>query len=211
MEQRKTQDASQQVLLQMQVPGCFLLSLSHTAAAAPNNAAPLVLGMVPGAFPTVIGNRTCYDLGGVGETHTYLVQATGMGPSGVRACIEEGIRALAPCALILVGMAFGLQLERQQIGDLLLSRQVQDSDPQRWGIGADQKVMLHSRGNRVAASEWLLDRFTAGEHQWRGMVQAQGYCSQARSWSIIQKRVIGCATWPRRSLAARWKRRPFAT
>ncbi|HZO72790.1 MAG TPA: hypothetical protein VFB60_11360 [Ktedonobacteraceae bacterium] len=154
-------------------------------AAATKNAAPLllvsvtdvevraVLGMVPGALPAVIGNRTYYDLGMVGDTRTYLVQATGMGPSGVRSCIEDGIRVLAPCALILVGIAFGLQPERQQIGDLLLSRQVQDYDPQRWGIGPGQEVVIHSRGNRVAASEWLLDRFTAGKHQWSGTAQVQ--------------------------------------
>ncbi len=159
--------------------------LRKAATAAPNNAVPLllisvtdvearaVLGMVPGALPIVIGNRTYYNLGMVGETRTYLVQATGMGPSSVRPCIEDGIRALAPCALILVGIAFGLQPERQQIGDLLLSRQVQDDDPQRWGVGADQEVVIHSRGNRVAASEWLLDRFTAGKHCWSGSAQVQ--------------------------------------
>ncbi len=132
-----------------------------------------VLNMVPDALPTVIGNRTYYDLGIIGETRTYLVQATGMGPAGVRSCIEDGIRALAPCALILVGIAFGLQPERQQIGDILLSRQVQDYDPQRWGIGPGQEVVIYGRGNRVMATEWLLDRFTAGKHQWRGMAQVQ--------------------------------------
>lgn len=132
-----------------------------------------VLAMAPAALPTVIGNRTYYDLGRIGETRTYLVQATGMGPSGVRTCIEDGICALTPCALILVGIAFGLQPERQQIGDILLSRQVQDYDPQRWGIGAEQEVVIYGRGNRVAATEWLLDRFTAGKHCWRGTAQIQ--------------------------------------
>lgn len=160
-------------------------ALPQRATGAPNNAAPLllvsvtdvevraVLGIVPGARPVVIGNRTYYDLGMVGETRTYLVQATGMGSSGVRACIEDGMRALAPCALILVGIAFGLQLERQEIGDILLSRQVQDYDPQRWGIGPEQEVVIYGRGNRVAATEWLLDRFTAGKHRWTGTASVQ--------------------------------------
>lgn len=160
-------------------------ALPRRATANSSNDAPLllisvtdvevqaILRMVPGAFPTVIGKRTYYDLGMIGETRTYLVQATGMGPSGVRSCIEDGIGALTPCALILVGIAFGLQPERQQIGDILLSRQVQDYDPQRWGIGADQEVVIHSRGNRVTASEWLLDRFTAGKHCWKGTAQIQ--------------------------------------
>jgi len=160
-------------------------TLSQTASAHSSNSAPLllisvtdmevraVLSMVPGVLSSVIGNRTYYDLGVIGETRTYLVQAMGMGPSGVRSCIEDGIRVLAPCALILVGIAFGLQPERQQIGDILLSRQVQDYDPQRWGIGPDQEVVIFGRGNRVAATEWLLDRFTAGKYRWTGTAQIQ--------------------------------------
>jgi nucleoside phosphorylase len=159
--------------------------LPRTAPAVPRNWAPLllvsvtdvevraVLSMVSCVLSIVIENRTYYDLGIVGEIHTYLVQATGMGPVGVRACIEDGIRALAPCAIILVGMAFGLQPDRQQIGDILLCRQVQDYDPQRWGIGPGQEVVIYGRGNRVAASEWLLDRFTAGKHRWPGSAQIQ--------------------------------------
>lgn len=160
-------------------------TLPQRATTHPKNGAPLllvsvtdvevqaVLRMVPTILPTVIGNRTYYDLGMVGEARTYLVQATGLGPAGVRACIEDGIRTLAPFALILIGIAFGLQPERQQIGDILLSRQVQDYDPQRLGIGADQEVVIHGRGNRVAASEWLLDRFTAGKHCWTRTASVQ--------------------------------------
>jgi len=160
-------------------------ALSQTATGAPKNTAPLLLisvtdvevramfSIVPGALPTVIQNRTYSDLGLVGETRAYLVQATGLGPSGVRACIEDGIRALAPCALILVGIAFCLQPERQQIGDILLSRQVQDYDPQRWGRGVDQEIVMQGRGNRVTATEWLLDRFTAGKHLWSKTAQIQ--------------------------------------
>lgn len=160
-------------------------TLPQIIAADTGNGAPLllisvtdvevraVLNMIPGALPTVIGNRTYYDLGTVGGTQTYLVQATGMGPTGVRACIEDGIRMLAPQALILVGIAFGLRPERQQIGDILLSRQVQDYDPQRWGLGDDQGVVIYGRGNRVAATEWLLDRFIAGKHRWTGTARVQ--------------------------------------
>ena len=160
-------------------------TLPQIIAADTGNGAPLllvsatdvevqaVLNMVPGALSTVIGNRTYYDLGMVGRTQTYLVQATGMGPTGVRSCIEEGIRVLAPCALILVGIAFGLRPEHQQIGDILLSRQVQDYDPQRWGLGDDQEVVIYGRGNRVAATEWLLDRFIAGKHRWTGTARIQ--------------------------------------
>ncbi|HZO75694.1 MAG TPA: hypothetical protein VFB60_26040 [Ktedonobacteraceae bacterium] len=160
-------------------------TLPQIIAADTSNGAPLllisvtdvevraVLNMVSGALPTVIGNRTYYDLGMVGGTQTYLVQATGIGPTGVRSCIEDGIRVLTPCALILVGIAFGMQPDRQQIGDILLSRQVQDYDPQRWGIGDDQGVVIYGRGNRVAATEWLLDRFIAGKHRWSGIARVQ--------------------------------------
>jgi nucleoside phosphorylase len=127
-----------------------------------------ILAVFPRAIKTVIQNRTYYSLGRVGQTRTYMVQATGMGPVGVRTCIEDGIRALSPEAVILVGIAFGLKTGCQQIGDILVSRQIQDYDPQRHGTGPDQQLLLHLRGNRVTATEWLLDRFSAGKHDWQG-------------------------------------------
>lgn len=127
-----------------------------------------ILTVFPNAIKTVIQNRTFYNLGRVGQTQTCMVQATGAGPGGVRTCIEDGIRTLSPEAIILVGIAFGLQANCQQIGDVLVSRQVQDYDPQRYGTGPDQQLLIHLRGNRVTASEWLLDRFCAGKHDWDG-------------------------------------------
>jgi nucleoside phosphorylase len=127
-----------------------------------------VLTVFPNAIKTVIQNRTYYSLGRVGQTRTYMVQATGMGPVGVRTCIEDGIRALSPKAIILVGIAFGLKGDRQQISDVLVSRQIQDYDPQRYGTGSDQQPLIHLRGNRVTATEWLLDRFSSGKHDWHG-------------------------------------------
>src|SRR5437660_782106 len=90
--------------------------LPRPTTTALKNAAPLllvsvtdvevraVLGIVPGALPTVISNRTYYDLGVVGDTRTYMVQATGMGPSGVRSCIEDGIRAFGHQAAARTGI-----------------------------------------------------------------------------------------------------------
>lgn len=127
-----------------------------------------ILALFPSAIKTVMQNRTYYSLGRVGQTRTYMVQATGMGPVGVRTCIEDGIRALSPEAVILVGIAFGLKTGCQQIGDVLVSRQIQDYDPQRHGTGPDQQLLLHLRGNRVMATEWLLDRFSSGKHDWQG-------------------------------------------
>lgn len=132
-----------------------------------------VLALVPHAMKRVIQSRTYYDLGTFGQTRIYLVQATGMGPTGIRSCLEESICTLVPTAIVLVGIAFGLQSHRQQIGDILLSRQIQDYDPQRWGTGANQEVVIHSRGNRVMATEWLLDRFIAGKYSWPGIASIQ--------------------------------------
>ena len=128
--------------------------------------AQAILTVFPSAIKTVIQNRTYYSLGRIGQTRTYMVQATGMGPIGVRTCIEDGIRALSPKAIILVGIAFGLQADRQQLGDVLVSRQIQDYDPQRYGTGPGQQPVIHLRGNRMTATEWLLDRFSAGKYDW---------------------------------------------
>lgn len=62
-----------------------------------------------------------------------------------------------------------MRVNCQQIGDILVSRQIQDYDPQRYGTGPDQQLLIHLRGDRVTATEWLLDRFCAGKHDWHGL------------------------------------------
>lgn len=116
-----------------------------------------------------IGERTYYDLGVVGEARVFMVQSE-MGSDGLggsRFTVEEGIRALSPAAVIMVGIAFGMDTEKQHIGDILVSRQLVAYDPQRIGSGPDGKLITSLRGDRVSVPIRLLDRFKAGLKTWQ--------------------------------------------
>ena len=75
--------------------------------------------------------------------------------------------ALSPSAVIMVGIAFGLDENKQQIGDILVSRQLVAYDSQRVGSDPEGEQLIHIRGDRVSAPVWLLDRFKAGLQTWQ--------------------------------------------
>ena len=116
-----------------------------------------------------IHKRTYYNLGVIGGARTFLVQSEmgSDGMSGSRFTVEEGILALTPSAVIMVGIAFGLDEGKQQIGDILVSRQLVAYDHQRVGSNPEGEQMLGIRGDRVSAPVWLLDRFKAGRQTWQ--------------------------------------------
>lgn len=116
----------------------------------------------------IIFGRVYYDLGSVGNSRTFMAQATDMGPARSRLCIEEGIQALSPRIVIMVGIAFGLVPHKQQVGDILVSQQIEDYDLQKIDVGRDDLPLILPRGNRVMASERLLNRFRSGKHDWTG-------------------------------------------
>jgi nucleoside phosphorylase len=67
----------------------------------------------------------------------------------------------------MVGIAYGLDEEKQQIGDILVSRQLVAYDHQRVGSNPEGKQTLQIRGDRISAPVWLLDRFKAGLQTWQ--------------------------------------------
>src|SRR5712692_3198405 len=73
-----------------------------------------------------IGDSTYFDLGVIGGARTFLVQSEmgAGGPAGASLVVYEGIKALSPSAVIMVGIAFGLIPEKQRLGDILVSRQL---------------------------------------------------------------------------------------
>ncbi|HEU4328363.1 MAG TPA: hypothetical protein VFS21_34815 [Roseiflexaceae bacterium] len=107
-----------------------------------------------------IGDKTFYDLGSIADTRVWMVQS-GMGttgPGGALLTVQKGIAALDPAALIMVGVAFGVDPERQRIGDVLVSRQIVLYEQQRLGTREDA-LDIRVRGDRPSASSRLLDRF----------------------------------------------------
>lgn len=123
-------------------------------------------GQVPKPIP--IGDRVYHDFGIVNGTRVFMVQSE-MGASGLGAsqqAVQKGIVALSPIAVIMVGIAFGINAEKQSIGDILVSQRLSLYEFQRIGTqNGEYKIVL--RGDRPHASPWLYNRFQSAELHWK--------------------------------------------
>jgi len=117
-----------------------------------------------------VGDKTYFDLGKIRGARIVLVQSeTGSGgPYGSTLTVMDGINAFNPTAIILVGIAFGVDPPRQRLGDILISRQLLDYDVVRVGTGRGRRPAIVPRGDRPSGSLRLLDRFHAGLLDWKG-------------------------------------------
>lgn len=115
-------------------------------------------GVDPKHIP--IGDRVYIDLGKINDAHVFLA-VSGMGSGGVDGSQEDvrkGIEALSPSAVIMVGIAFGINEQKQDIGDVLVSEQLILYDLQH--VGEDKKGNLEiiPRGDKPHASPELINR-----------------------------------------------------
>ena len=120
--------------------------------------------------PRVINGKIYHSLGSVGGLNHFMVQSE-MGTIGLGAAlltVHEGIEALSPTAVIMVGIAFGVDPSTQKIGDILVSQRIQSYEPQRLGRGLPATPKVVPRGDRAAASPRLLNWFHAGDLTWKG-------------------------------------------
>ncbi|MDQ2902309.1 MAG: hypothetical protein M3Y81_01990 [Chloroflexota bacterium] len=117
-----------------------------------------------------IGESIYFDLGVIGGAKTFLVQSEmgAGGPGGASLVVYEGIKALSPSAVIMVGIAFGLIPQEQQLGDILVSRQLAGYELQKIEQGPDGTEIIRPRGDRVQASPRLLSRLRASIFDWEG-------------------------------------------
>lgn len=119
--------------------------------------------------------RTYYDYGDLGDAHVVHVQAEAGSstPGGSSATVGDAIHEVSPVAIVMVGIAFGVDVEEQPLGTLLVSKQLQGYNFQRVGTGtkpgkkvASTKVTM--RGDKVTSSVRLLARFRHAEQEWSG-------------------------------------------
>jgi nucleoside phosphorylase len=82
--------------------------------------------------------------------------------------VYEGIQALGPASVSMVGIAFGVDPYTQHIGDILVSQQLCGYERQRYGTACDGSPAIISRSDRVTASAKLLDRFKSASLDWPG-------------------------------------------
>lgn len=123
------------------------------------------------AKPIPLAEKVFHDLGTVNGTRVCLVQSE-MGAGGLGAAlqtVQKGIEAVSPSAVIMVGIAFGVNEKEQKIGDILVSRQLVPYD--------FQKVATRARGRRrepnfilrddiAHCSPRLFDAFRGAEPYW---------------------------------------------
>jgi len=117
-----------------------------------------------------LDDKTYHQLGVIGGAAVFMVQSEmGVGgPSGALLTVQAGIGALSPSAVIMVGIAFGVDPKRQQIGDILIAQQLLGYELQRVGTRADGSPAITVRSDRPSASTRLLDRCRTGALYWDG-------------------------------------------
>ncbi|MDC3985934.1 5'-methylthioadenosine/S-adenosylhomocysteine nucleosidase family protein [Polyangium jinanense] len=116
------------------------------------------------------GTRTYRDFGEIGGARVLLVSTVQAGsetPGGSMSTAYNAISEVAPQAIIMVGIAFGVDPEKQPIGQVLYSLQLQPYGPTRMGTDKDTGALhITPRGDRATATPWLLDRFHAAKQYW---------------------------------------------
>jgi|GEM_PF-2983068 len=115
--------------------------------------------------PVRISDRIYHNLGDVNGARVFMALSE-MGAGGLGAsqqAVQKGIAALRPLAVIMVGIAFGINEKKQSIGDILVSQQLWLYDLQR--VGKDQII---PRGDKPHASSWLIDYLRSADLYWQG-------------------------------------------
>jgi nucleoside phosphorylase len=118
--------------------------------------------------PEPIGDRIYLDLGDVNGARVFMA-LSGMGTGGVGGSqegVRKGIEALSPSAVIMVGIAFGINGQKQAIGDVLVSERLMLYDLQRVGTDKEGNLEIIPRGDRPHASPWLINRLQMANQSW---------------------------------------------
>jgi len=133
------------------------------------------LGDVERPAPRMFGQTNSYvDLGVVNGLAAALVQTSSMGSGGAGGAtltVSDAIRELGPRAVYLVGIAFGVDPERQRIGDVFISERVLGYELQRIGTDEEGEEEIRMRGERITASPRLLSLLRSAALEWSHRTQ----------------------------------------
>jgi nucleoside phosphorylase len=121
------------------------------------------------AQPTEIDDRIYFSLGAINGARIAMMQSE-MGSIGLDASLQtvrKGIDALSPVAVIMVGIAFGMDDQKQHIGEILVATQLLLYEMQRVGTeNGDPQII--PRGGNPAVSPKLLNRMRSANLSWKG-------------------------------------------
>ena len=121
------------------------------------------------ATPRSIDDRTYFDFGAVNGARVFLTQSE-MGAGGLDASLQtvrKGIEALNPAAVVMAGIAFGVNEQKQSIGDILVTAQLRLYELQRIGT-QDGQPQIILRGDKPHATPWLINHLKSANLLWEG-------------------------------------------
>jgi nucleoside phosphorylase len=126
-------------------------------------------GLSPAA-PTHIDGRVFFDLGTIQGARVLLTRceigASGLGAS--QQAIASSISSVRPAAVIMVGIAFGMNESKHALGSILVSEQLRPYDLQRLGTDSNGAPKIIYRGDKPHASTMLINLFKSAETTWTG-------------------------------------------
>lgn len=124
------------------------------------------------AIPQLIQDLPYFDLGTINNARIFLTRSE-MGSGGLGASLQtvsKGIEALSPIAVIMVGIAFGVNYRKQTIGDILVTEQLRLYDLKRRGTQDGQEQII-LRGDKPHASSRLIKIFKNADLRWKGATE----------------------------------------
>ena len=118
--------------------------------------------------PSSKGRLAYHELGDVNGLSVFLVQSEMASGTlgGSQQTVQKGIEAISPLAVIMVGIAFGMDDSKQSIGDVLISKHLRPYELQKIGTRGKTGDRVTQRGNKVEASTSLVSRFHAAHLHW---------------------------------------------
>jgi nucleoside phosphorylase len=131
--------------------------------------AQAVITSFPAAQLCHLEDQAYHDLGMLAGARIFMVQSEmgAGGQSGSILTIQEAIDVLHPSAIIMVGIAFGIDQKKRHMGDILVSRQLLPYDLQRVGTDAAGKMVVTLRADRPSASSRMLSIFRGAANYWQ--------------------------------------------
>jgi nucleoside phosphorylase len=122
------------------------------------------------ALPEFGPRRGYFRLGTVGGVDIFLVQCEmgSVGPGASLATIGDALDDIKPIGVIMVGIAFGVDETRQNIGEIIVAKQLQNYELARIGTDKTGQRTVVPRGDRVTASTLMLSRMRIAEAGWTG-------------------------------------------
>jgi nucleoside phosphorylase len=118
------------------------------------------------AKPKTVNGRLYHDLGTVNGGRVFLAlseMGTG-GVGGAQESVRIAVEDVQPDAVIMCGIAFGVDESKQQIGDVLVSTQLRPYELQR--VGKNGEIVY--RGDKPHAAPRLINWCTGAGIYWEG-------------------------------------------